>query len=68
MVDEEGEDITYPLHEECSFFILENHNDPSIELNENEFADYLKEMEYPVLWIFELEDGRIKSITEQYIP
>lgn len=68
VVDEEGEDITYPLHEECSFFILENHNDPSIELNADEFADYLKEMEYPVLWIFELEDGQIKSITEQYIP
>ncbi len=68
IVDAEGEDITYPLHEDCTFFILENHYDPTIELSENEFADYLTEMEYPVLWIFELEDGQIKSIVEQYIP
>lgn len=68
VVDAEGEDITYPLHEDCTFFILENHYDSAIELDRDAFADYLTEMEYPVLWIFELEDGQIKNIMEQYIP
>lgn len=68
VVDAEGEDITYPLQEDCTFFILENHYDPTIELDRDSFSDYLKEMEYPVLWSFELEDGQITNIVEQYIP
>lgn len=68
VVDAEGEDITYPLHEACTFVILENHYDPAIELDRDAFAGYLTEMDYPVLWIFELEGGQIRSITEQYLP
>lgn len=68
VVDAEGEDITYPLREDCTFFILENHYDPTIELDRDAFSDYLMKMENPVLWIFELEDGQIKNICEQYIP
>lgn len=68
VVDAEGEDITYPLHEDCTFYVLENHYNPTIELNRDEFANYLTEMEYPVLWIFTLKDGQIMCITEQYLP
>ena len=68
VVDAEEEDIIYSIHEDCTFFILENHYDSSIELSEEEFADYLTEMEYPVLWIFTVEEGQITSITEQYVP
>lgn len=68
VVDANGEDITYPLHGECTFYVLENHYDPAIELSKEEFADYLAKMEYPVLWIFTLEDGQITCITEQYLP
>ena len=68
VVDAEGEDITYPLHEECTFYVLENHYYPTIELSKEEFADYLTEMEYPVLWIFTVEEGQVMSITEQYVP
>ena len=68
VVDAEGEDITYPIHENCTFFILENHYDPSIELSEEEFADYLTKMEYPVLWIITVKEGQVMSITEQYLP
>ncbi|MBD5393947.1 MAG: hypothetical protein HDR71_06685 [Lachnospiraceae bacterium] len=68
VVDADGEDITYPLHEDCTFYILENHYDPTIELSKEEFGDYLTEMEYPVLWIITVEDGQITCITEQYRP
>ncbi len=68
VVDAEGGDITYPLHEDCRFFILENHYDPTVELTEKEFEDYLKEMDYPVLWLMELEQGQVKEIVEQYLP
>lgn len=68
VVDAEGEDITYPLHVSCTFSILENHHDPRLELNADEFLTALSEMEYPVLWLIQLEDGQIKDISEQYRP
>lgn len=64
----EGEDITYPVSGDCTYTVLENHQAAALELNQQEFAAYLKEMEYPVLWIIELEDGQIRSIAEQYRP
>lgn len=68
VVDAEGGDITYRLLESCAYSVLENHHDPVVELDESEFADYLTQMEYPVLWIIELENGQVKSIAEQYRP
>lgn len=68
VVDAEGEDITYPLHENCTFSILENHYDPRLELSAEEFRTALSEMEYQVLWIIELEEGKITDISEQYRP
>ena len=68
VVDAEGGDITYPLHENCTFSILENHHDPRLELNAEEFLTALPDMEYPVLWIIQLENGQIMDISEQYRP
>ncbi|HBA50677.1 MAG TPA: hypothetical protein DCZ91_23340 [Lachnospiraceae bacterium] len=68
VVDAEGGDITYPLHENCTFSILENHHDPRLELNAEEFLTALSDMEYPVLWIIQLENGQIMDISEQYRP
>lgn len=68
VVDGEGDDITYPLHKDCTYSILENHSGPVIELGEEEFEGYLAAMEYPVLWVMELEGGQIKSVAEQYRP
>lgn len=68
VVDAEGEDIIYPLSQDCKYFILENHWYPVVELDEKEFESYLSEMEYPVLWIIQLADGRIIEIGEQYRP
>ena len=68
VVDAEGEDITYPISGDCTYSVLENHHDPVLELTPQEFASYLTEMEFPVLWVIELEEGQIKSISEQYRP
>lgn len=68
VVDREGDDITYPLHRDCTYSILENHSGPVMELGEEEFEGYLAAMEYPVLWVMELEEGQIKSVAEQYRP
>ena len=68
VVDAERGDITYPISADCTYSVLENHQTPVLELNQQEFAAYLTENEYPVLWIIELENGQIKSIAEQYRP
>lgn len=68
IVDAEGEDLVYPLGKDCTFSVLENHHDPAVELDKKEFENYLLEMEYPVLWIIQLEDGQMKDIREQYVP
>ncbi len=60
--------MIYLLHKDCTYFVLENHHDPVVELDEKEFENYLLEMEYPVLWIIQLEEGQIKNIREQYVP
>ena len=68
VVDAEGEDITYSLSEDGTYSVLENHQGPVKELTRTEFENYLQEMDAPVLWSMELEDGKIKSCTEQYRP
>ena len=68
VVDAQEEDIVYPLYKDCTYSVLENHYDPVVELDEEEFKNYLSEMEYPVLWIIQLEDGQITGIREQYVP
>lgn len=68
VVDAEGEDITYSLSEDGTYSVLENHQGPVKELTRAEFENYLQEMDYPVLWSMELEDGKIKICTEQYRP
>ncbi len=68
VVDGEGKDIVYPLSRNCTYSVLENHYDPVVELDEKEFESYLSEMEFPVLWLIQLEDGQITDIREQYLP
>lgn len=68
VVDVEGEDIKLPLRKDCVFSILENHWNPRVEISKKEFEKYLKEMDYPVLWVIDLENGEIKKIEEQYRP
>lgn len=68
VVDAQEKDIVYPLYRDCTYSVLENHYDPVVELDEEEFKNYLSEMEYPVLWIIQLEDGQITGIREQYVP
>ncbi len=68
VVDAESDDITYPIHKDCTYAALENHQGPLVELGRTEFESYLRDMEFPVLWIVELEDGQIKRISEQYRP
>lgn len=68
VVDAEGEDIRYPLSGDCTYSVLENHHDPAVALDGEEFQEYLSEMEFPVLWLVTLEDGRITDIREQYVP
>lgn len=68
VVDAKGGDITYQFHEDCAYSVLENHQEPVQELDEAAFGQYLQEMEYPVLWVMELEGGKIKEIMEQYRP
>lgn len=68
VVDAEGMDATYPLAEDCTYSVLENHYDPVVELDRKEFESYLAEMEYPVLWIIRLQDGQVRDIREQYRP
>lgn len=68
VVDAESDDITYPIHQDCTYSALENHQGPVTELSRPEFESYLMEMEYPILWVLELEDGQIKNISEQYRP
>lgn len=68
VVNAEGEDILYPLSGDCTYSILENHHDPVVALDRAEFEKYLSEMEFPVLWLVTLEDGRITDIREQYVP
>ena len=68
VVDAEGEDIAYPLSEDCKFSVLENHWYPVIELDKKEFESSLSQTEYPVLWVMELSGGQIVRIEEQYRP
>lgn len=68
VVDAEGEDIVYPLSEDCKFSVLENHWYPVIELDKKEFESSLSQTEYPVLWVMELSGGQIVRIEEQYRP
>ncbi|MCI8557578.1 MAG: hypothetical protein HFI19_07410 [Lachnospiraceae bacterium] len=68
VVDAENDDITFPIHKDCTYSALKNHHDPVTELNREEFETYLRDMEYPILWVMELEDGQIKNISEQYLP
>ncbi|MCI8373881.1 MAG: hypothetical protein HFI29_00355 [Lachnospiraceae bacterium] len=68
VVDAESDDITYPIHKDCTYAALENHQGPVAELGRAEFESYLQDMEFPILWIIELEDGQIKRISEQYRP
>lgn len=69
VVDASSENVEYLLDENCVYSILENHWQPIVELSGEEFAECIEDyMEYPVLWIFTLDDGRIISIEEQYRP
>lgn len=68
VVDAKEEDIVYPISENCTYSILENHYHPVIELDKKEFESCLSEMEYPILWIIQLENGQVIDITEQYLP
>lgn len=68
VVDAPGEALTYTIHPECTYSSLENHQGPPKDLIREEFEACLREMEYPILWLIDLEDGQIKSIQEQYRP
>lgn len=68
VVDASGEAVTYTIHPECTYSSLENHQGPPIDLTREEFEACLREMEYSVLWVIDLEDSQIKSIQEQYRP
>jgi beta-lactamase regulating signal transducer with metallopeptidase domain len=68
VVDAQETDITYPLSEDCAYSILENHHTPVVELDKKGFEDCLSEMEYPVLWILQVQDGQVTDISEQYVP
>ncbi len=68
VVDAESEAIIYPLHKDCTYSVLEEHQGLPVEIDKEEFKNYLLEMEYAVLWVMELKDGQIKSIAEQYRP
>lgn len=68
VVDAENEAVIYPLHKDCTYSVLEEHQGLPVEIDKEEFKNYLLEMEYGVLWVMELEDGQIKSIAEQYRP
>ena len=68
VVDVDGEDITFQLNPDCTYHILKNHHDPVVELGYREFKKNLKTTEYPVLWIFTIQNHKITSIHEQYRP
>lgn len=69
VVDVRPENGEYVLDEGCTYEILENHWQPELELTREAFEEYLRENgDYPVLWIFTVNDGRITGIQEQYIP
>lgn len=68
VVDAGDEDVVYPFHEECAYFILENHWTPIKKITKKEFRSYSSAAEYPILWNFVLEDGRIIIIYERYVP
>lgn len=68
IVDLEGEDVTYPVRDDCTYYILENHQGESIEIDEEAFLEYLRETEFPIFWGMELEDGEVVSFVEWYRP
>lgn len=68
VVDLEGADITYPIRDDCTYTILENHSGPDMEVDRVGFESYLQETDFPMLWGVELENGEVASLLEWYRP
>ncbi len=68
IVDLEGADAVYPVRSDCKYFILENHQGESLELDVDAFERYLADTEFPIFWAVELEDGEAVSFAEWYRP
>lgn len=68
IVDMAGEDVTYRIRDDCTYYILENHQGESLELSREEFERYWRETEFPIFWSLELVDGEVKSFAEWYLP
>ncbi len=68
IVDIEGEDVTYPLADDCRYYILENHQGERIEIDEAAFADYLRETDFPMFWAIDVSEGQVVSFAEWYRP
>ena len=68
IVDIAGADVTYPLRGDCQFFILENHQGESIEIDKEAFAKYLKDTDFLIFWGMEVVEGEIISFAEWYRP
>lgn len=68
IVDLDGEDAVYPVSSDCQYFILENHQGESMELDAEAFARYWQETEFPIFWSADLLDGEVVSFAEWYRP
>ncbi len=68
IVDLEGEDAVYPVSSDCRYFILENHQGESVELDAEAFEKYWRETEFPIFWGVELVDGEVVHFAEWYRP
>lgn len=68
IVDLEGEDAVYPISSDCKYFILENHQGESVELDAEAFEKYWRETEFPIFWGVTLVDGEVVDFAEWYRP
>lgn len=68
VVDIAGGDVTYPVAPDCRFHILENHQGECIEIDEDTFAAYLQETDFPIFWAVEVQEGQAVSFAEWYRP
>lgn len=66
--NEESSQVEYPFAEGCSFTILDwNNNYQVTDVDQQTFLDILSSRE-GIPFIIEIKDGKIVSVTEQYVP
>ena len=68
ILDDSGADIQHTIADDCEIWMLHNHVYPSYQISFEDMLTYIEMTSWDILWRFEIKDGKIITIYEQYLP